>query len=74
MAELSQDVRAGSVALLAIDQQRAVLFVDMQVISLAAQGAGSGNMSARLCFRAGQKGTNVVQVQLGNFRTGCLHL
>ena len=52
-AELSQNVRTGSIALLAIYQQRAVFLVDMQVPCFTAQGTGSGNMSARLCFYTG---------------------
>ena len=52
-AELSQDVRTGSVALLAIYQKCTALFIYVQMICLTAQGTGSGNMSARLCFYTG---------------------
>ena len=68
-AELSQDVRTGSIALLAIDQQRAVLLIDMQVPCFATQGAGSSNMGAFL-FGSHKVRTDIVKMQL---RTGCPH-
>ena len=68
-AELSQDVRTGSIALLAIYQQCAALFVYVQMICLAAQGTGSSNMGT-LLLGSHKIRTDIVKMQL---RTGCPH-
>ena len=71
-AELSQDVCAGSVALLAIDQQRAVFLSHIQMTFFAAQRAISDKLTAFL-FGSHKIRTDIVKMQLG-LRKGCLHL